>query len=311
MLPSPIALLLALLMSLCLASPAAAFHFPWDQGHDTVAAKEPTDPGPDDRPPCDPESKCGATSSPVYAARGHAYWQHTDLMLHGRPGMGVRRTYNSNDPVVGLFGNGWSVDFDIALYPATGASGEQQRILKAPNGKRYTYTAQEDGSFKSPASRYDRLSASASASGLTLTQPNGQRSTFAPDGRILAQIDPNNNAVAYNYDAQGRLTAMADGQGRTLAMLYNAQGLIGSVIDHTGRSWRYDYDQSANLVAVSDPLQGQTRYSWQAFKPAGDAQTYYQLLSATDPSGAPQVNYTYTGNQATPPPASPTARKAT
>ena len=38
-----------------LAAPVTAFHYPWDQGHDTTNSNDPQQPGPDDRDPNDPD----------------------------------------------------------------------------------------------------------------------------------------------------------------------------------------------------------------------------------------------------------------
>ncbi len=279
---------------LALATPAGAFHFPWDQGHDTTSSNDPPPPGPDDRPPCDECNNKGSTGSPVYAALGHAIWSSTDMVLRGRPYLGAVRTYNSNDPVVGLFGNGWSVDFDIALYPANN-SGVQQRIYKAANGKRFVYARQADGTYTALDSRFETIVEGASS--VTMTMLDGQRNVFALDGRLLQRIDANGNAVSFAYDAALRPVRIDDGNGRSLTITYNGASLVASIADHTGRTWSYTYDASGNLVSVTDPAGGALRYAWQAYRPPGDANTYSQLLSVTDASNVVQVSFTYAGNQ--------------
>lgn len=285
--------LLAVALLAAVTTPAAAFHFPWDQGHDTTRSNDPPKPGPDDRPTC-PSCADGALHSPVYAALGHAIWKDTDVVLRGRPYIGVDRAYNSNDPVVGPFGNGWTVDFDVALYPATN-SGAQQRIFKDSDGKRYVYARQANGTYVPPAARFDTIAESATT--VTMTMPDGRRSVFAPDGRLLQRLDANGNVVAFNYDGALRVNGIADGNGRSLGITYNAASLIASVTDHAGRTWRYGYDASANLTSVTDPAGGVMRYTWQAYRPSGDANTYYQLLSVTDASGVVRVSFTYSGSQ--------------
>lgn len=295
----PLRMLRALVASALLAVaalPAAAFHFPWDQGHDTTNSNDPPPPGPCEGPTCDDDCGKNASRSPVYAALGHAIWRDTDVVLRGRPYIGVYRVYNSNDPVIGLFGNGWSVCFDVALYPAND-SGVQQRIYKTASGKRYVYVRQADGSYMAPASRFDTVVES--GSNVVMTGLDGRRSIFALDGRLLQRFDANGNRVDFSYDSSSRPTRMADAHGRYLQFAYNGLGLVDTVTDHTGRLWRYAYDTSANLVAVTNPAGGVHRYSWQAYRPSGDAFTYQQLLSVTDASDVLQVSYTYSGNKVT------------
>ncbi len=285
---------LAATVLLSAAPPAAAFHFPWDQGHDTTSSNDPPPPGPCEGPTCDDDCGKNASRSPVYAALGHAIWRDTDVMLRGRPYVGVYRVYNSNDPVVGLFGNGWSVCFDVALYPAN-SSGVQERIYKAPNGKRFAFVKQADGSFLAPAGRFETIVEGPTS--VAMTTLDGRRNVFAPDGRLLERVDANGSRVSFGYDSAGRPVSMADTNGRSLSLAYNASGLVDTVSDHTGRIWRYGYDANANLVSVTDPAGGVMRYTWQAYRPAGDANTYYQLLSATDASNVVAVSFVYTGNR--------------
>lgn len=276
------------------ATPTFAFHFPWDQGHDTTQSNDPPPPGPCEGPTCDDDCNGNASRSPVYAALGHAIWRGSEGVLRGRPFVGVYRVYNSNDPVVGLFGNGWSVCFDVALYPAH-ESGVQQRIYKAANGKRFVYEKQADGTFNSPASRFETIVEGPSS--VTMTMLDGRRNVFALDGRLLERYDSNGNRVSFSYDGSSRPIRMADDNGRSLAMVYNASSLVASVTDHSGRAWRYDYDAAGNLSTVTDPLGGVVRYAWQAYRPSGDANVYQQLLSVTDAAGVVQVGFTYSGNK--------------
>lgn len=286
------ALLAAFLLAL--AVPALAYHFPWDQGHDTTKSNDPAKPGPDERPTANPAENPNACGSPIYVGTGHCFWSDVDVVLRGRPFVGVKRTYNSNDPVVGLFGNGWTVDFDIALYPAT-SSGQQQRVFKAANGKRFIYVKQANGTFLAPASRFETITEGANS--VTMTLLDGRRNVFALDGRLLERWDTNGNRVSFSYDSSLRPVRVDDGNGRSLTMAYNAASLVASVTDHTGRVWRYSYDTNANLTSVTDPANGVMSYTWQAYRPPADANTYYQLLSVTDPSNVVRVSFTYTGNQ--------------
>jgi RHS repeat-associated protein len=276
------------------AAPAWAFHFDWDQGHEPTQSNDPPPPGTCDSPTCDGDCNGNSTRSPVYAALGHAIWRNTDVTLRGRPYIGVYRVYNSNDPVVGLFGNGWSVCFDVALYPAT-SSGVQQRVYKAANGKRFIYEKQDDGRFKPPDGRFETVVEG--IDNVTMTMLDGRRQVFGLDGRLLERIDTNGNRTSYSYDSAARPTRMADDNGRFLRIGYNGGGRVGSVTDHTGRVWRYRYDDSGNLTDVTDPTGGVMRYTWQAYQPPADANTYYQLLSVTDAAGVVLIRYTYNGNQ--------------
>ncbi|MCP3670952.1 MAG: hypothetical protein GY814_11070, partial [Gammaproteobacteria bacterium] len=147
----------ALFLVFCLSSiqPAHAFHFPWDQGHDTTEPEDPKDPGPCEGSECE-NDPCngGSQGSPVYLATGHFIWSETDIDLKGRPRLAVERTFNSHDPRVGLLGNGWSMSCDRGLlytvrYENDNNTTTQIRefVRRLPNGKRYVYAEQADGTF--------------------------------------------------------------------------------------------------------------------------------------------------------------------
>jgi RHS repeat-associated protein len=302
----PLQVLRALITSAMLAVvavPAVAFHFPWDQGHDTTNSNDPPPPGPCGTPECDPCNE-GGTRSPVYAATGHCFWSDTDVVLRGRPYLGVSRSFNSNDPVSGLFGNGWTIDFDIALYPSTRGT-TRLRIFKAPNGKRFEYTRNADqggptnpiGTYTPPASRFEQVVET--AQGVTMTSLDGTRHLFALDGRLLERIDPNGNRVQFSYDSALRPVRMADLNGRSLNIAYNASSRIDTVTDHTGRVWRYGYDVAGNLLSVTDPLLGVLRYQYTAYRPTGDAFSYSLLTRVTDPSNVELVAFTYANGRVT------------
>jgi RHS repeat-associated protein len=295
----------ACVMSVLLAAvvPAGAFHFPWDQGHDTTKSNDPPPPGPCSTPECDTCNE-GGTRSPVYAATGHCFWEDTDVVLRGRPYLGVSRSFNSNDPVSGLFGNGWTIDFDIALYPSTRGS-TRLRIFKAPNGKRFEFTRSAEqggptnpiGPYTPPPSRFEQVVET--AQGVTMTSLDGTRHLFALDGRLLERIDPNGNRVLFSYDSALRPVRMADVNGRSLSIAYNASSRIEAVTDHAGRVWRYDYDTTGNLLSVTDPLSGVTRYEYASYQPVGDAFSYSLLTRVLDPSNVEVVAFAYTAGRVT------------
>ena len=282
-----------LFTALVLASftpPVHAYHYPWDQGHDTTNTEDNDDPpGPCEGEQCDP---CDSTGSPIYVPTGHFIWSDTDVTLAGRPSLSLRRTYNSHDPRDGMFGNGWSSSCEPSLYKTLHEGKDEQGNATAqvlyqlllPNGKRYTYEEQDDGTVQSPATRYDTLEPQPDGT-VTLTARSGAHRVFAASGEILSRVDRNGNATHYRYDPSSRLTRLEDDNGRYLDFTYNASGRVSEVEDHTQRRWFYDYDTNGNLVAVTDPMNGVRTYEYSEFTNAGDNEVYYQLTRVEDASG--------------------------
>lgn len=286
-------ILLAVLLNFGFGLPVAqAFHFPWDQGHDTTDWNDPPPPGPCEGASCDP---CKSTGSPVYIPTGHFLWSETDIVIGGRPPINLIRSYNSNDPRDGIFGNGWTSNCDPVLNKVVKASGAISYSLRISNGKRYEYTEQADGSITTPAGRLDSLQKTAQGE-LRLVSQSGAAQEFNSSGQLTQWTDSNGNALAYQYNSSGSITKIASGT-RHLQLAYDAKGHVSSIQDHTGRTWKYAYDANANLVSVTDPSGGIRKFEYIAYKGTGDGFTYYLLTKITDESGVIVTKVAYSGNR--------------
>lgn len=287
------------LLILGLPLPVQAFHFPWDQGHDTTDFDDPSDPGncKDGECKCD-TGNCDSTRSPVYLATGHFIWTDTDVALKGRPYLGLSRTYNSHDAHDGLFGNGWTFDHDRGLFKSieTGDSGSTiVYTLRLPNGKHYVFRTRGDGVIVPPPGVFQKVLPQSDGT-LLLVSRDGSYDAYAY-GKLIAAVDRNGNRLNYHYDVNGMLTSIDDGNGRSLDFGYNSGGRIGAVTDQSGRTWKYGYDDLGNLATVTDPLDGVTTYSYQKYQAAGDGQIYYHLNQITDPTGVILTQVVYDGEK--------------
>lgn len=281
-------------------APANAFHFPWDQGHDTTEPNTPPPPGPCEGPQCNP---CSATGSPLYIPTGHFIWRDKDIDIFGRQPLTLIRTYNSNDPRDGIFGNGWSGGCEEALYMTTGVELDSQMnpvsvtryILRLSDGKRYEFRQVGQGPIEPPEGRYEILTRLADGR-LQLDAPGASTKIYAANGNLLSHTDRSGVTLTYSY-LDGRIDRKTDDNGHYLAFSYNSQGRVATVTDHTNRTWSYVYDVDGNLVSVTDPLGGIRRYEYQSYTPVGDGHTYYQMTRVTDPSGVILSNVTYANDR--------------
>ena len=272
--------------------PAQAYHFPWDQGHDTTNWNNPPEPGTCTESTCDP---CRSTGSPVYIPNGHFVWSDTDVVLKGRPDMRIKRTYNSQDARDGLFGNGWSVSFDMALYQAI-EGGVSEYILRTANGKRYLFVKLANGTVMTPPGRFEKVVPQVDGSAKLVFQ-DGSVMLFRKDGKLVSDTDNNGNTIAYTYDAGDQLVEMNDGNGRSFTFTYSGCGRISHITDHANRTWRYDYDANGNLISVIDPLDGVRQYAYTPYKASGDGYTYQYLTKITDPTGVVVTQVVYSNGK--------------
>ena len=286
-------LVLGMSVTLLMGLPAQAFHFPWDQGHDTTDWSDPNNPGPCEGPNCDP---CNSTGSPIYIPTGHFIWPETDIVLLGHPGLSLARTYNSNDPRDGIFGNGWTMEGETGLFVST--AGENIEFnLRLSNGKHYVYQQQNDGTIAAPRSRFDTIETQTSGE-LHLVDLDNSRQIFNAKGQLSKRVASNGASLQYSYDnASGLLTRIADQNGRFIDLKYNSAGRVAEALDHTGRLWAYSYDTNGNLSTVTDPLGGAVRYEYTAYQPLGDGHTYWQLTKITDAAGVIVSNVMYANDK--------------
>lgn len=289
-----------LIVGLTAGGSAEAFHFPWDQGHDTTDWNDPNDPGPCEGPLCDP---CSSTGSPVYLPTGHFVWTERDAKIPGRPGITVARTFNSHDPRDGMFGRGWTSSCDTGLFAATdseaqsgGSSTFRTALVRADNGKRYAFREISAGVFEAPPGRSERITAAPNGA-LRVTANDGSSRLYASSGRILSESSPAGRMLDYEYDSNDRLIRITDQVGRFVRFEYTPQDRVSAVVDSADRRWTYGYDASGNLTSVTSPEGGTRRYEYRNYTPTGDGHTYTQLTRIIDEASVVLTTVTYTGDR--------------
>lgn len=199
------------------------------------------------------------TADPINCATGNFFEEYTDLSLPGRGvGLSVTRTYNAQaatpDPIgtapqPGLFGRGWTSDFESRLL-FTGSADSV--VVRHGNGSTVPFTKQ-GGVWVGPdwaRSTLTRNGTTASA-GYVLTLPDRTKYTFHPTtGALLMVADERANKVLLTWSS-GRLLKVAGG-GRTFTFSYNDSGRVSAVSDGTGRSVAYGYSSAQELTSVTD-----------------------------------------------------------
>ncbi|NAX46590.1 hypothetical protein CAG70_06195 [Photobacterium halotolerans] len=288
----------AFFSALLFSSPLLAYHYPWDQGHDTTLNNNPkNEPGPGESE--SEESSC-EQGSPVYLKTGHFVWHDVDLVVGHATPLSIRRVFNSNDPKDGPFGKGWTFNCEISLFKVTdtqetaddGVETITKFVYRVGNGRRMTFLPDGQGGYQSP----DRVKATLiDGETPTLAFEQGHSVTFSSSGLVLRKTDRNNNQVHYEYDENQRLIKLSNGFSQSLTLTYNASGRVQAVTDQAGRQWLYDYNADGELVAVTDPT-GETRtYLYGRYQPSGDAFVYSQLKEIRDEAGIVVTSVTYNG----------------
>jgi RHS repeat-associated protein len=188
---------------------------------------------------------CGV-GEPVNVTNGNMWIKHTDYSLPGvGENIGITRFYNSIGTNAGLFGLGWSTQYDESL----GAYGDRMLRLNMPDGRAFYFgrnTLFE--SFKPISPQFYGYILKNPDNSYTLNFKDGRIHQFSAIGRLLWQRDRNANQTTLTYDTNANLTAVTDAFGRSLNFMPNPNGTIAQISDGLGVMASYEYFPSSNLL---------------------------------------------------------------
>jgi RHS repeat-associated protein len=88
------------------------------------------------------------------------------------------------------------------------------------------------------------------------------RFSYDAAGNMLVSVDPNNHTINLRYDAGNRLTGRWDAGGHATLFSYDKVGNTVAITDALNGLTRYTFDLNDNLVATTDALSGVTRFAY-------------------------------------------------
>jgi RHS repeat-associated protein len=188
---------------------------------------------------------------PVNVTNGNVYLKLTDYSL---PGVGEAisfvRSYNSKGTRFGLFGPGWSTDYDEGLLIN---SANMTLRLYMPDGQATDFVGVGNGSFAPVQTDFfGRISQNANGS-FSLSFKDGRVHVFDQFGVLLSLTDRNNNQTTLAYDVSGRLASVTDPSGRVVSVTTSPFGMVLSLSDSLGSIATYAYDSNLRLISVTYP----------------------------------------------------------
>ncbi len=217
---------------------------------------------------------CPSLGEPVNVTNGNMWLQQIDFAL---PGIGevvqVNRFYNSMIQRSGMFGFGWTTQYDESLW----AYGDRILRLNMPDSQSvYFARAATSDPFVNVKVGVEGQIIKNQDNSFTLTFKDGRKHQFNPSGRLLWQKDRNGNQTTLTYDGNGNISNVTDAFGRTLTLIPNANGTISKICDGTGQ----DPCNGAGTIATYDYESGTAKLSTVTY---GDASKYkfeYDTTSA-------------------------------
>lgn len=192
----------------------------------------------------------------VNLTTGNVIHSSSPLLSHSSlgPSFAFTPTYNSMWSYSGPLGYGWTHNYNISLKESTGGSVVETDEI----GTQYAY-APGTGGYTAPPGRNSVLVKNSDGTFL-LTEKSQLKKRFGSNGKLLAIIDENNNAMTFGYTGD-TLTTITDASGREAQLTYNADNRIVKITDPGQRSVEFSYD-SDNLVKVKDEVGFDTTYAY-------------------------------------------------
>lgn len=194
---------------------------------------------------------CNArVGEPVNVTNGNMYVQQVDYALPGvGPALTVARSYNSNSQRVGLFGKGWTTDYELSI---NSYDNNLARLNQSDGRAVYFGRPMGSATFLSPLTKDFRGALGQNgSSGFTLTLKDGSARQFDAAGKLVSLLDRSGNQTTLAYDGSGKLASVTDTFGRVLLLTTNSNGQVIKVADSQGTIATYTYGGSGQLLSVT------------------------------------------------------------
>lgn len=240
------------------------------QAHYTASGRSlPAEPIPDAQTngsPCssseqaiNPTAEC---ADPVNTATGSYTQSVTDLALAMPQGLGAgepfawRRTYNSQDEMVGPLGRGWTFSYGVTLVEDA-VSGDV--TVKFGNGQQVLFRLQGDNSYepgRGGLSSLEKVSSSPDTFDVTLHDQTVLRIT---DGLLTKITDTRLFETTLTYSS-GKLATVVDPSARTVDVTWTGDRITEIQLPD-GRDVIYGYENGL-LHTVQDARNNTTTYEY-------------------------------------------------
>lgn len=218
------------------------------------------------------------TTELINPVTGNQFTWYRDLYVPA-PGLDVDfiRYYNSLDGEDGIYGRGWSSQFDMRVYPQADGSYK----VRYEDGRRGFFRPDGTGGFEGSLGTLDTFAVV--SSGFVLTKTDATVYTFNGEGRLQTIAEPTGNQITLVY-SNGNPVKIIDSMGREFDLTFNHYGHVTQIKDPIGRVASYTYSEVRESPAVLGLSSAAAQSRAQSVSSAA-------LLSSTDPNG----NTTYYG----------------
>lgn len=234
------------------------------------------------------EHKSGfdTVADPVDIVSGAFYVDEIDLTLPGTFLLSVRRNYNSQNPIKGIFGYGWKLGLnpyltedDNKLFAAEedgtviayrlNSELSRWEVYPEDNPELRNFNSKGIGNIANPFHAYI-----VKDNGYILHASNGSKRIFK-DFLLIEWKDHAGNTLKFSYE-QDSLTRIENQSGGYIGFHYNLEGRISEAFSQDGRRIYYSYDSKGNLSEVTLPNGAKTSYEYDK---------HHRIIRETKPHG--------------------------
>jgi YD repeat-containing protein len=206
----------------------------------------------------------GITGEMVNIGNGNQVIIQEDLKVPGRGiPLEITRVHNSQDTYRGMFGYGWTSNYDMRLALSYCGDPRVVTVIHA-DGRRVPYVREApDLPFEAPPGIYETLEQD--GSDYILTFKDQTKYTFNASGRLMSIRDRNLNVTKLHYGDGPHydLVSVEDPGGRRITLAHDsATGLVTRVTDPAGQTIAYHYDDKMDLARVVNQMNRLTLYEY-------------------------------------------------
>ena len=178
------------------------------------------------------------SADPVNLATGNFIYEKTDIRPEGEMALSFRRFYNAQDKTMGVLGQGYRHNHEIALQEEK----NEVEVIMDDGGVRF-FVMTEEG-YKGVLATRDLLEKDneGDETQYVMTTPEGEKYRFNALGKLLEREDSNERKLRYTYNEADQLVRAESDRGDFLIFAYHSNGHLASVTDKSDRMVRYVYE---------------------------------------------------------------------
>lgn len=224
------------------------------------------------------EKKGGLPNYWINTATLNLFVQDKVCMYPGRgPQLPMTHSYNADPSRIGMFGMGWSFEYQYAITKTADGDAATTATLKKGSGQELAYVGEIYAydeppiPFYPPQGNHDKLSwmrdywlwvEKDTKWTYRFDKAVTDGVTSATEFRLTSITDSNGNQLTLSYTPNNLIQAITDAAGRTTTFTYNSNNRVTRMDTPDGRFATYEYDGRGNLVRSVDLLGTPSTYTY-------------------------------------------------